>query len=217
MSLLRFDCRFHYPEGFALDFSCAIEDQITALVGPSGCGKTTVLNLIAGLLTPDQGTIALQDQLLFDSKSGTNMPAHLRQIGYVFQDYRLFPHLTVEKNLRYGQKRAGSNGIEFDRIWEVLELGDLKHRLPSSLSGGQKQRVALGRAMLRSPKLLLLDEPLSAMDTDLRTSVEAHLAHVIHEFGIPTLLVTHDPSSIQRLAQSVLRIDPDSASDQPNS
>src|SRR5262245_5893912 len=206
MPVLRFDCRFSYPEGFALNFSCVVENQITALVGPSGCGKTTVLNLIAGLLTPDQGTIVLHDQLLFDSKAGTDVPAHLRQIGYVFQDYRLFPHLTVEHNLRYGQKRCASNGIELDRIVEVLELGDLKHRLPASLSGGQKQRVALGRAMLRSPKLLLLDEPLSAMDADLRASVAAHLARVIREFGIPTLLVSHDQSSVNSLAESTVQM-----------
>jgi molybdate transport system ATP-binding protein len=206
MSVLRFDCRFHYPEGFALNFSCVVENQITALVGPSGCGKTTVLNLIAGLLTPDQGTISLQDQLLFDSRSGKNVSAHLRQIGYVFQDYRLFPHLTVESNLRYGQKRCSSNGIELDKIMEVLELRDLAHRLPSSLSGGQKQRVALGRAILRSPKLLLLDEPLSAMDAALRASVAEHLARVIQEFRIPTLLVSHDQPSVESLAQSTLRM-----------
>jgi molybdate transport system ATP-binding protein len=204
MSVLRFDCRFHYPEGFALNFACVVENQITALVGPSGCGKTTVLNLIAGLLKPDEGTIVLQDQLLFASRTGTDVPAHLRQIGYVFQDYRLFPHLTVEHNLRYGQRRCGTSGVEFGRIVEVLELGDLQHRLPSSLSGGQKQRVALGRAMLRSPKLLLLDEPLSAMDADLRSSIAEHLARVIREFRIPTLLVSHDQASVNSLAEATL-------------
>jgi len=206
MSVLRFDCRFHYPEGFTLNFSCVVEDQITALVGPSGCGKTTVLNLIAGLLTPDQGTISLEDQILFDSRSGANVPSHLRQIGYVFQEYRLFPHLTVEDNLRYGQKRSKSNGIEFGKIVEVLELRDLTHRHPSSLSGGQKQRVALGRAILRSPKLLLLDEPLSALDAELRSSVAEHLDRVIREFRIPTLLVSHDRASVESLAESTLRM-----------
>jgi molybdate transport system ATP-binding protein len=204
MTALCFDCRFHYPSGFSLDFAFDARDGVTALVGPSGSGKTTVLNLIAGLLKPNTGTIRLYDQTLFDLQAQINLPPERRGVGYVFQDYQLFPHLTVEQNLRYGQRRAQQTGAPYNKIVEILELGDLLPRLPSSLSGGEKQRVALGRAVLRAPKLLLLDEPLNAVDANLRASVAGYLVRAIEELRIPTLLVSHDQDSINWLAHSTV-------------
>jgi molybdate transport system ATP-binding protein len=204
MSVLQFDCRFRYSSGFSLDFAFAAESGVTALVGPSGCGKTTVLNLISGLLLPRDGSIALHDQELFDSQKRINLPPEQRGIGYVFQDYQLFPHLTVKQNLQFGQKRTQHQSVDLDPIVETLEMADLLGRYPASLSGGQKQRVALGRAILRSPRLLLLDEPLTALDAELRASVAAYLARAIERFKIPTLLVSHDQDSINWLAHSTI-------------
>jgi molybdate transport system ATP-binding protein len=218
MSVLRFDCRFSYPAGFGLNFAFVAESGVTALIGPSGSGKTTVLNLIAGLLTPEYGTISLHDNTLFDSGTRTNLPPEERGVGYVFQDYQLFPHLNVAQNLRYGQRRTRQIGADFQRIVNVLELGDLLRRYPHSLSGGQKQRVAVGRAFLRSPKLLLLDEPLTALDPSLRASVAEHLVRAIEEFQIPTLLVSHDRESIDWLAHATVSMGPtDSAARAGNS
>src|SRR5262245_28963982 len=204
MSLLHFDCRFRYDTGFRLDFAFDAGAGVTALVGPSGSGKTTVLNLIAGLLQPASGTIRLQESLLFDAAERVNLPPERRHVGYVFQDYQLFPHFAVADNLRYGQRRSAGNGVSFDRIVEILELGGVVRRYPMSLSGGQKQRVALGRALLRSPQLLLLDEPLSALDAELRASIAEYLSRAIAEFKMPTLLVTHDQESVAALAHSTV-------------
>ena len=210
MGILQFDCRFQYPGGFALQLAFEAGSSVTALVGPSGCGKTTVLNLIAGLLPPDRGRIVLQGRTLFNSQPAVNLPPEARGIGYVFQDYQLFPHLTVEQNLRYGQRRIARGGrgetIGFDQVIDVLKLGDMLHRRPMALSGGQKQRVALGRAILRSPQLLLLDEPLSAVDLGHRRSIEEFLAESIARFHLPVLLVSHDEHSVARLAQSVVHL-----------
>jgi molybdate transport system ATP-binding protein len=206
MIALEFNCRFHYPGGFTLDFSFSAAGGVTALVGPSGSGKTTVLNLIAGLLTPDSGTITLNGQRLFNSKTNLNLPPQQRAIGYVFQDFQLFPHLTVEQNLRYGQCRTRKPGLVYEIVVKVLELGDLTKRYPVTLSGGQKQRVALGRALLRSPQLLLLDEPLTALDSELRGSIAEYLSRAIEEFCIPTLLVSHDQESIRWLAHSTVEL-----------
>lgn len=205
MPALRFDCCFRYPTGFALDFAFEAEQGITAIVGPSGSGKTTVLNLIAGLLVPDTGAIVLHDQTLFDGRARINLPPEKRRIGYVFQDYQLFPHLTVEQNLRYGEKRSRQPATTYhDKIVATLELTNLLKRMPLSLSGGEKQRVALGRAILLNPRLLLLDEPLTALDKELRESIAGYLLRTIAEFRIPTLLVSHDQASIQRLADTTL-------------
>ncbi len=206
MSVLRFDCRFRYTSGFCLDFAFSTSSRVTALVGPSGCGKTTLLNLVAGLLTPDDGSIVLHDCELFNLKKQINLPPEQRQIGYVFQDYVLFPHLTIKENLQYGQKRSGQTRIKYKQVVDVLELSEVLDRYPVSLSGGQKQRVAVGRALLRSPQLLLLDEPLSALDSDLRTSVAGYLAQAIDASNIPTLLVSHDAPSIKWLAHETIVI-----------
>jgi molybdate transport system ATP-binding protein len=207
MSVLKFDCQFKYAAGFQLSFQFAAERGVTAIVGPSGSGKTTILNLVAGLLRPDTGRISLHEQVLFDARAHINLPPERRGVGYVIQDYQLFPHLTVEENLRYGWRRAGKTGIAFDRIVGILELANVLRRSPNSLSGGQKQRVALGRAILRGPQLLLLDEPLNALDAELRANIADYLGRVIAEFQIPTLLVSHDRESVARLAQTTLLLE----------
>jgi molybdate transport system ATP-binding protein len=206
MSLLQFDCRFRHSSRFALDLAFEAGPGVTALVGPSGCGKTTTLRLIAGLLTPNSGRIQLGDRLLFDSTKRINLPPEQRALGLVFQDYQLFPHLTVEQNLRYGLARNPKMPVEFSHVVEILELRPHLAAWPHSLSGGERQRTAIGRAILRGPQLLLLDEPLTALDPDLRESISGYLERIIGEYHIPTLLVTHDPHSIDRLAHSTIRI-----------
>lgn len=206
MSLLHFDCRFRRSSRFALDLAFDAGAGVTALVGPSGCGKTTTLRLIAGLLTPDDGRIQLGERVLFDRAKRINLPPEQRSLGLVFQDYQLFPHLTVEQNLRYGLARNPKSPIEFAHVVDILELGPLLSAWPHSLSGGESQRTAIGRAILRGPQLLLLDEPLSALDPELRESISGYLERVIGEYQIPTLLVTHDPASIERLAHTTIRI-----------
>jgi molybdate transport system ATP-binding protein len=209
MSVLYFDCRFQYATGFKLEFQFVAERGVTAIVGPSGSGKTTILNLIAGLLRPDRGRISLHEKVLFDSAARIDLPPERRGVGYVIQDYQLFPHLTVEDNLCYGwRRRAGKGGVEIDKIVSTLELAEVLQRSPNSLSGGQKQRVALGRAILRNPQLLLLDEPLNALDADLRAAIAEYLGRVIGEFQIPTLLVSHDQESVGSLAHTTLALAP---------
>ena len=206
MSLLQFDCRFRYSTRFALDLAFDAGAGVTALLGLSGCGKTTTLRLIAGLLKPDSGRIQLGERVLFDATKRVNLPPEQRTLGLVFQDYQLFPHLTVEQNLRYGLARSPSSPLDFAHVVDILELRPLLSAWPQSLSGGEKQRTAIGRAILRGPQLLLLDEPLSALDPDLRESISGYLQRVIGEYHIPTLLVTHDPQSIERLAHTTIRI-----------
>lgn len=206
MSFLHFDCEFRYSRAFELRLAFDAEQQVTALVGPSGCGKTTVLNLIAGLLRPLRGTISIRDRLLFDSAKSVHSPPEERAVGYVFQDYQLFPHLTVEQNLRFGLRRSRAPRIAADDVIGVLRLADFLKRYPVELSGGQKQRVALGRAILQSPQLLLLDEPWSAIDVAHRQAVVQFVSECIREFGIPALLVSHDPESIEQFADAVVRM-----------
>lgn len=204
MSVLSFDCRFAYPHGFSLDLAFDAEAGVTALVGPSGCGKTTALNLIAGLLAPREGVIRLGDETLFDSKAGVNLSPDRRGVGYVFQDFMLFPHLTVEENLRYGARRSGGAGVDFKSIVRELAIYELLPRSIGSLSGGQKQRVAVGRALLRGPRLLLLDEPVSAVHEELRESMSDFVIKLVRELRIPTILVSHDRGSVSRLADATV-------------
>jgi molybdate transport system ATP-binding protein len=204
MPLLSFACQFRYPSGFSLDFAFSAERGLTALVGPSGSGKTTTLHLIAGLLQPQAGRIALGERVLFDARARVNLPMEQRRVGLVFQDYQLFPHLSVASNLRFGLRRSHTNQLDFNHLVEVLELGPLLHRYPHALSGGQKQRVALGRAIAANPAILLLDEPVSALDEDLKASVWRYLVQSLQEFPIPTLLITHDRQSIAMLDARVI-------------
>ncbi|HTN77497.1 MAG TPA: ATP-binding cassette domain-containing protein [Pirellulaceae bacterium] len=208
MSHLHFDCRFSYPAGFTLNLALETTTHITALWGPSGCGKTTTLHLIAGLLRPAAGRIVLNDRVLFDGERRIHVPIDARQIGLVCQDYQLFPHLTVEQNLRYGLRRARSNPFNLAHLIEVLELAPFLQRYPAALSGGQKQRVALGRAIASQPALLLLDEPVSALEHDLRWEVLAYLGRIVAEYAITTMLVSHDRAAVEQLGASIVSLAP---------
>lgn len=167
---------------------------VAALFGPSGCGKTTILRCLAGLERPDRGKIQFQDEVWFDAERNINVPAQQRRVGYVFQDYALFPHLTVEKNIAYGLKTL-PEGARSARVGEMLDffhLRGLEKRLPRHISGGQQQRVALARALAPKPRLLLLDEPLSAVDAPTRELLRTELQRSIRDMNTPAIIVTHD-------------------------
>ena len=209
MSLLEFDCALRYPSGFQLEAALRVEAGVTALIGPSGSGKTTVLSIIAGLRRPDRGRVRLGDEVLLDTAAARSLPPERRGIGYVFQDFLLFPHLTVRRNLLYGwrRRRPEARPPGFERVVAVLELNDLLGRLPHTLSGGQRQRVALGRALLCGPRLLLLDEPLAGLDEALRGRVLDYFEQVLKEWSLPALYVTHNQAEADRLAGRVVRLE----------
>ena len=204
---LRFDCQHRYESGFQLDAQFEAAGPVTALFGPSGSGKTTVLTLVAGLLKPGRGTIRLGDRSLVDTHARIWLPPERRNVGLLLQDHCLFPHMSVRNNLLYGVRRRRREGIPLARVVEMLELEGLLDRSPRSLSGGQQQRVALGRAILPAPELLLLDEPLTAVQTELRDRIADFIERVVAEFRIPTLLVSHNRELVDRLATEVLQID----------
>jgi len=181
----------------------------TALFGPSGSGKTSVVNMIAGLVTPDRGRIVLDGDALFDSAASINVPAYRRRIGYVFQEGRLFPHLTVAQNLDYGRWMTGAarDPAERERIVALLNIGHLLPRRPGRLSGGERQRVAIGRALLMKPRLLLLDEPLASLDRARKQEILPYLARLRDEAKVPMIYVSHQAGEIQRLASQVVRIE----------
>ncbi len=183
-------------------------DGVTVLFGPSGAGKSATLAVVAGLLRPDMGEVVLGDRVLTDTAARLFVPAERRRIGLVHQDARLFPHLSVERNLRYGLKRArGDHRIGWDAVIEVLAIGHLLARGPRDLSGGERQRVAIGRALLSQPELLLLDEPVSALDADRRAEVLAFIGALKTRFGLPMLYVTHSADEARRLGDRLVRIE----------
>ncbi|KAF1689295.1 molybdenum ABC transporter ATP-binding protein [Pseudoxanthomonas koreensis] len=186
-----------------------IEEQarVVALAGPSGAGKTSVLNAIAGLVRPQSGHIRIDDRVLYDSTRGIDVPTHRRRIGYVFQDARLFPHLDVRRNLRYGRHGGGEARFGFDAVVELLGIGHLLERRTANLSGGESQRVAIGRALLSQPAILLFDEPLSALDQARREELIPYLQRVRDEVRLPMLYVSHHPDEVRRLADSVHVLD----------
>jgi molybdate transport system ATP-binding protein len=193
-------------------FAAAFESPsrgLLALFGRSGAGKTTLINMLAGLARPDRGRIRLDGLALFDSAAGIDLPPERRRIGYVFQEGRLFPHLDVRGNLLYGQRRAPANDrpIALGEIVELLGIGHLLQRQPADLSGGEKQRVAIGRALLASPKLLLLDEPLAALDAERKAEILPYIERLRDEFSLPIVYVSHDSTEILRLADSVLLLE----------
>lgn len=192
----------------SLDLAASFEAEahVTALFGRSGAGKTSVVNMIAGLLRPDRGHIEIEGQVLFDSAGGIDIPAEKRRVGYVFQEGRLFPHLTVRRNLLYGQALvpAAERYIELDRIVPLLGLEDLLERRPGDLSGGEKQRVAIGRALLSNPRLLLLDEPLASLDARRREEILRYLELLRDEVQIPVVYVSHAVEEVVRLADTVV-------------
>ena len=181
----------------------------TALFGPSGSGKTSLVNMIGGLLTPDRGRIAAGEDVLFDSATRINVPAHRRRIGTVFQEGRLFPHMTVARNLDYGRWMSGlsDDPAEWQRIVTLLDIGGLLQRRPGRLSGGERQRIAIGRALLMKPRLLLLDEPLASLDRARKLEILPYLARLRDEAKVPMIYVSHLAGEIQRLCQQVVRIE----------
>jgi molybdate transport system ATP-binding protein len=190
---------------FTLELDLKVSGERIGIFGPSGSGKSTLVNLLAGLTRPDSGQILLDGQPLFDSSNRVNLPPHHRRIAMVFLQHGLFPHLTVRKNLLYGHQRcpADEQRIELDEVAEVLEIGDLMEQKPETLSGGQSQRVALGRAILASPRLLLMDEPLSALDDDLRYRIIPYLNLVSERFGIPFIFISHSLVEMRLMADQV--------------
>ena len=175
---------------------------VTALFGLSGSGKSSLINLVSGLINPDKGVISLNDRELFNSAENVCVPINQRNIGYVFQDARLFPHYTVNGNLRYGMKNTSKD--EFNYIVELLGIGHLLKRYPITLSGGEKQRVAIGRALLTDPEILLMDEPLSALDLPRKRELMNYLERLSKEINIPILYVTHSLDELLRLAERVV-------------
>jgi molybdate transport system ATP-binding protein len=194
---------------FGIKVAFESKGSATALFGSSGSGKTSVVNMVAGLVTPDRGRIALDDTVLFDSTARVNVPVHRRHIGYVFQEGRLFPHLSVAANLDYGRRmlRLERDDDEQRRIVDLLDIGPLLDRRPGRLSGGERQRVAMGRALLMRPRLLLLDEPLASLDTARKREILPYLVRLRDESKVPMIYVSHHPGELRRIATTVVRLD----------
>jgi molybdate transport system ATP-binding protein len=182
---------------------------VTALCGPSGVGKSSVLAAMAGLLRPESGHGAVDGRVLFDRARGIALRPEERACGIVFQDLRLFPHLSVEANLRYGERRAAPERglLDFAETVAFLDIAPLLRRRPGTLSGGEAQRVAIGRALLARPRFLLLDEPLAALDSALRSEIIQVIERVRDQFGLPMILVSHAPDDVARLADRIVSLD----------
>lgn len=196
----------HRVGDFDLQVSFQTEGGVTALFGASGSGKSTVINAVAGLIRPDEGQVLFQEHVLSDSVTGTHVPSHLRGMGYVFQEGRLFPHLTIRQNLKYPGRflERKVSPQDFDAIVALLGIEGLLDRRPGRLSGGEKQRVAIGRALLAKPRLLLMDEPLAALDRDRRSEVLPYLARLRDETMVPILYVSHSRAEVRALANQVV-------------
>jgi molybdate transport system ATP-binding protein len=190
---------------FTLELHERVDAAVTALFGPSGAGKTTVLDAIGGLRRPAAGEIRVGPRCLFSSRDGVDLPPHRRHIGYVPQDVALFPHLDVRHNVLYGRRR--DERLSLEGVAQMLEIGALLDRAVPGLSGGERQRVALARALMSSPELLLLDEPLAAVDLALRRRILPYLERVRDELAVPILYVTHDRDEVRRLADHVILLD----------
>ena len=195
-------------EAFALQVSFVLASHgITVLWGASGSGKTTLLQCLAGLLRPDAGRIACREAVWFDAERGVCLAPERRRLGYVFQDVRLFPHLSVRSNMLFGRRFRGPSRVSFEDVVALLGLGRLLHRTPSDLSGGEKQRVALVRALLACPELLLMDEPLTGLDRGKREEIMAYVKAIPERFGVPVLYVTHSDAERRFLADRVLNLE----------
>jgi molybdate transport system ATP-binding protein len=194
---------------FALAAKLEATEGVTALFGPSGAGKSTIVNLIAGLIAPDRGRIALDDTVLFDAAARIDVPPHRRRIGCVFQEGRLFPHLAVRRNLDYGRWMSGlaRDDAAMAHIVELLDLGRLLDRRPGRLSGGERQRVAIGRALLMRPRLLLLDEPLASLDAARKREILPYLVRLRDDAKVPMLYVSHFADEVRAIATQVVRIE----------
>lgn len=202
VAVLEFRCDLIRSPQFRLQAEFTCDEGVTALCGPSGSGKTTILSLIAGLARPQAGRIQLNDRVLTDAAAGIQLPPERRNVGLVFQDGCLFPHLTVRQNLEYGWRRRSQRRGDVEHLVEVLEIGEFLNRAPLTLSGGEKQRVALGRALLQHPDFLLLDEPLTALDEPLQARIVTYLKRALDEYAVPTLMVTHNLDHARELARA---------------
>lgn len=198
---------------FALEIHERLTARVTALFGPSGAGKTTILDAIAGLRTPDSGSIAIDARVLFDRTGGIDLPPHRRHVGYVAQDVALFPHMTVRQNVLYGRREGQKLALE--TVASMLEIPDLLDRRVPQLSGGERQRVAVARALMSAPQVLLFDEPLAAVDVERRRRIWPYLERVRDELAVPIVYVTHDPVEVDRLADHVVQIENGRVSDRP--
>jgi molybdate transport system ATP-binding protein len=205
--MLRVDVSKQLGE-FSIQASFASEGRVTGLFGASGAGKTSLINIIAGLLRPDRGTIAIDAETLDDTAAHVHVPAYRRRIGYVFQDARLFPHLDVGQNLDYGRRmnRLADDPASRKRVTDLLDIGGLLDRRPGQLSGGERQRVALGRALLTQPRLLLLDEPLGSLDEERKVEILPYLVRLRDEAGIPMVYVSHDADEMRQLATQIVML-----------
>ncbi len=187
--------------------------SLIAITGPSGCGKTSVLNCVAGLITPDFGKMAVGGRILLDTERNIALPIESRRAGYVFQDARLFPHMRVAANLAYGARLRGTGdastqgaAIDADAVVDVLDIKGLAERWPATLSGGEIRRVAIARALMSGPDFLLLDEPLASLDKARSVEVLCMIERIQQELGVPMLYVSHDPAEVARLTQSIIKL-----------
>ena len=198
----------HRFAGFDLDVAFDAPPGLTVLFGPSGSGKTTVVNAVAGLLRPDAGRIAVDDWVLTDSALRRHLPPHRRRLGYVFQEGRLFPHLSVRQNLLYGRWFAPRDATapDLDRVVQMLGIGPLLARRPGTLSGGERSRVSIGRALLAAPRLILADEPLAALDEARKAEILPYFERLRDEAGVPILYVSHSSAEVARLATTVVAL-----------
>lgn len=188
-----------------LDFQVKENDFVT-LYGASGSGKTTTLQILSGLMNPDKGIVKVKDTFWLNTNSKINLPPQKRKIGYVFQDYTLFPNMSIQENLLFALEKGQDKAI-VDELLQTMELVSLQHQKPNQLSGGQQQRVALARALVRQPDILLLDEPLSAIDTEMRLKLQDYLLEVHRKYSLTTILVSHDISEIYKLSDQVIVIE----------
>lgn len=194
---------------FELEINIAFTNGILVVVGPSGAGKSTLLQCIAGLQRPSWGELRIGNRLMFSSEDKVNIPTRERHIGYVFQDYALFPHMSVEKNVTYGVPKGDpkrNKVLSVSSVLEMLKIQHLRHRYPAQISGGEKQRVALARALMTAPELLLLDEPLSALDQETRKALQEELRKLQSQWQIPFILVTHDSQEAELLGDQIIQI-----------
>jgi molybdate transport system ATP-binding protein len=190
---------------FTLHIQFSVQNNILVLYGHSGCGKTTTLRCIAGLLKPDQGEITHNGNVLFSSEAKVCVPPRLRNIGYMFQEYALFPHMDVRRNIWYGVKQNDDKANElYERLMSLLKIEHLANRFIDRLSGGEKQRVALARSLMAEPSMLLLDEPMSSLDRATRLELQAELRRMQEIWNIPFILVTHDPEEAKALGDQIL-------------
>jgi molybdate transport system ATP-binding protein len=199
----------HTLGDFRLQARIAADGGVLALCGASGAGKTTLLTIVAGLLRPRAGRVVVDGMVLLDTASGVDLAPRRRRVGYVFQEPRLFPHLSVEQNLRYGQRftARAQRFVDFDAVASLLGIAPLLARRPDRLSGGEKQRVAIGRALLVSPSLLLMDEPLAALDDARRLDILSYIEKMRDAFSIPIIFVSHRVSEVERLASDIAVLD----------